>query len=540
MNLTFKKTINKIKARYLIIIFFIINLIFLTNFPFIHSDEAWLSGLSRQIMQTKNLASTEAFFDLLPRHPHAVKIIFHLLQIIFIQIFDYSIFTFRLISILTGSLALYLFYKISLIITKSKILSLASLTILALDIQFIYSSHLARQEIILILIMLTAFYYYLKNINSEAENLSNQESANAYLLKKDITLALILGAAIGFHPNAFIIALPLIMIYSWNLFNDKRTALKNYLAFGSTLAAAALIFIYLSFQFDPEFISNYSSYGAQLGVLDSFLIKLENLKLFYLKLFYRVSGTYYIPPVKFQLLFFAAVALFAFIKLFIKKDRVNLYLILSLLAVNLGYLIIGRYNQTSIIFIFPICYLLFINLIKDFNFKSTQFLIIALLIILSLNTVSTVIEDSHYNYQDYLKQIAAVVPREAKVLANLNTDYYFENGSLYDYRNLAYLAENNLSFAMYIAKNKIEYIIYPEEMDFIYQSRPSWNILYGNLYPYYSQMQRFIEQETTLIKEFKNSTYAMRIVREIGRRKWSVKIYKVNSAFDTEVSQKVD
>ncbi|PUU87825.1 MAG: hypothetical protein CI947_2099, partial [Halanaerobium sp.] len=122
-----KNKFNKIKEFHLILLFFIINIFFLTNFPFIHSDEAWLSGLSRQIMQTKDLASTEAFFDLMPRHPHAVKIFFHLLQIMFIKLFDYQIFTFRLISLLAGSFSLYIFYKISFLITNSKKLSLSAL-----------------------------------------------------------------------------------------------------------------------------------------------------------------------------------------------------------------------------------------------------------------------------------------------------------------------------------------------------------------------------------------------------------------------------
>ena len=540
MNSSIKNISKKIEARHIILLFFIFNLFFLTNFPFVHSDEAWLSGLSRQIMQTKNPASTEAFFDLLPRQPHAIKILFHLLQIIFIQFFDYKIFTFRLISLLTGSLSLFIFYKISFFITKSIKISLGALIILALDIHFIYSSHLARQEIILIFIMLTAFYYFWKNIESLNNQVLKQQPDYNYSPKKDVILGLILGTSIGFHPNAFIISLPLIFIYSWKLFSSHKTALKNYFAFGGSLALAALFFIYLSFQFDPKFISNYSSYGSQLGVLDSFLIKLENLKSFYLKLFYRVSGTYYIPPIKFQLLFFAAVAAGASIKLFLKKDKINLYLLISLLAVNLGYLFIGRYNQTSIIFIFPISYLLFINLIKDFNFKLAQTLIIILIIILSLITVTTILEDSHYNYQDYLNQIAEVVPQDASVLANLNADYYFNNGSLFDYRNLAYLEENKLSFAEYIAKNEIEYIIYPEEMDFIYQSRPKWNILYGNLYPYYSEMQNFLKQETELIKEFSNSTYGIRIVREIAEKDWTVKIYQLNSAAGTEAFEKAD
>ncbi|MFW5736813.1 MAG: ArnT family glycosyltransferase [Halanaerobium sp.] len=534
-----KNKFNKIKAWHLVLFFFVVNLFFLNNFPFIHSDEAWLSGLSRQIIESKNFASTEPFFDLMPRYPHAIKIFFHLLQIIFIKIISYRIFSFRLISLLAGSLSLFVFYKISFLITKSKSLSLGALIILAADIHFIYSSHLARQEIILVLIFLTSFYYFLKKVE-KIEGQISLNSKNKDSLKNNIYLALILGSAIGFHPNAFVISLPLIIIYSWNLIISKRTTLKNYIGFGGTLAITALFFVYLSFQLDPNFISNYSSYGAQLGVLDSFLLKLENLKNFYIKLFYQISGTYYIPPIKFQLGFFSLLALSSLMKIFLKKDRINLYLFLSLLGINLGYLIIGRYNQTTIIFIFPLFYLLFVNLIKNVNFRITGSLIVILIIFLGLNSSSTVMNQSHQNYQDYLRQISEVVPQNAAVLANLNTDYYFENGSLFDYRNLDYLEENNLSFADYIAKNKIEYIIYPEEMDFIYNSRPSWNILYGNLYPYYSEMQQFLEQEAELIKEFNNSTYAMRIVSEIGKKNWSVKIYKVKPEVHTEAFQKAD
>jgi hypothetical protein len=275
--------------------------------------------------------------------------------------------------------------------------------------------------------------------------------------------------------------------------------------------------------------------------MDSFLIKIENLKLFYQKLFYRVSGTYYIPPIKFQLSFFAAAAFGSLVKVFNKqnksRDKVNLYLFLSLLAFNLALIIIGRYNQTSIIFIFPVSYLIFISLIKDLDFKIKLILIITLIIILSLSSIITINSDSHYNYQAYLQEIAEVVPKNARVLANLNTDYYFENGKLFDYRNLNYLADHNISFSEYIAKNNIKYIIYPEEMDFIYNTRPSWNILYGNLYPYYSEMQTFLERKALLIKEFTNSTYAVRIVREIEKKDWWVKIYKVRPEALTEVPQ---
>jgi len=536
-----KEKLKKINAWHLILIFFIINISFLTTFPFIHSDEAWLSGLSRKIMLTGNLASTESFFDLLPRYPHAIKIFFHLIQIIFIKIFGYRIFAFRLISLLTGSLSLYIFYKISFLITKSKILSLSALLILAADIHFIYSSHLARQEIILVFIFLAAFYYFLKKIiDLKNENINNYNLKSSSKIKENITLGIILGSAIGFHPNSFIIALPFIFIYIYYLLSNKEKFLKSYFIFAISLGFCALLFIYLSFKFDPNFINNYSSYGAELGVLNSFTTKLENFKYFYQKLFYRISGTYYIPPIKLQFIFFAFTFLASLVKTFLKKDRLNLYLILSLIAINVGYFIIGRYNQTSIIFIFPIFYLLFLNLIKNLDIKFYSILIIVLVVILSLNTAYTLIEDSHYNYDNYLNQIAELVDKDDRVLANLNADYYFKDGSLFDYRNLAYLEESNLSFSDYIVKNKIEYIIYPEEMDFIYQTRPTWNILYGNLYPYYSEMQEFLENKSSLVKTFHNSTYAIRIVREIDKKDWTVKIYKVNSQVYTGVAQKAD
>lgn len=538
-----KDKFKKIKARNLIVIFFIVNIFFLKNFPFIHSDEAWLSGLSREIMQSGSLASTESFFDLMPRNSHAIKILFHLCQILFIKIFGYKIFTFRLISLISGSLALFIFYKIVFLITKSKALSLSALIMLAFDIHFIYSAHLARQEIILVFIFLVSFYYFLKNIVFiPSQNINNNTlNSNQKLInKKSVYLSIILALAIGFHPNAFIIALAFILIYTYNLFFSKKLTLKAYLCFAIPLALTAFFFVYLSFNFDPNFINNYSSYGANLGVLDPFIIKLENLKYFYLKLFYRVSGTYYIPPIKLQLIFFSLIFIFSLIKVFFKKDKINLYLILSFLAINLGYLIIGRYNQTTIIFIFPIAYLLFFNLIKDLDFSLSSILIIMLLTVLSLNTTFALIEDSHYNYDQYLNQIAEVVDKDDRVLANLNTDFYFNNNSLYDYRNLAFLKENNLSFSDYISKNNIQYIIYPEEMDFIYNSRPKWNILYGNLYPYYSEMQEFLKNKSSLVKEFTNSTYAIRIVKEINKKDWSVKIYKVNSQVYSEAAQKAD
>lgn len=512
------KYLKKVKPIYIIIIiFFFTNLLFLTDFPFVHSDEAWLSGLSRNMLQKNDLSVTEPFFDLYPRHPHAIKLLFHLIQIAFIKVMSYNIFTFRFISLLAGTVALYLFYKLAQKFTNANVLAYMATIILGIDIQFIYASHFARQEIIVILIFFIAFYYYLYKYNFKNS------------IWQDIIMGLILGAAIGIHPNSFVIALPFILIYTYNLLIDKKIKLRNYFTFAITLGLIALFFVILSFKFDPNFIHNYSSYGQTLGVSNSILTKIDMLDYFYKKLFYGVSGTYYTPPLKFQFIIFALALIYATLQTLFKKDKKNIPLLLMFLGINAGYVIIGRYNQTGIIFIFPICYLLILNTISFIKNKYNFIAIIFIITVLSFNTGSTLIANTPSTYDDYFAEIAKVVDKNDRVLANLNSEYYFNNGTLLDYRNLAYLKENNLNFSEYITANNIEYIIYPEEMDFIYNNRPVWNILYGNLFPYYQNMKNYLNNECTLVHSFTNKTYGIRIARYVGKREWNINIYKVKN-----------
>ncbi len=76
-----------------------------------HSDESWLGGLTRNMLATGTSALPSRFFDLKPRYPHAIKILFHLLQMPFILALGYSVFALRLLSLLSGVAALYLFFR---------------------------------------------------------------------------------------------------------------------------------------------------------------------------------------------------------------------------------------------------------------------------------------------------------------------------------------------------------------------------------------------------------------------------------------------
>lgn len=490
----------------------------LTRFPFVHSDEAWLSGLSRNIMEKGDYSVTEAFFDLMERNPHAIKIIFHTIQIFFIKLMGYNIFTFRFISLCFGLLVLYFTYRLGALIFASRQSAFTAVALLAADVQFIYASHFARQEIVLLFLLVLCMWYKLKH----------WEEAS---LKHDAITGVIVGLAIGIHPNSFIISLPFGLIYLYEIFLLKRRKFKGLAVYVSTVACFAAFFVSLSFYLDPNFITNYSRYGNSFDVFDPITSKLGEVKYFYLKLFYGVSGTYYTPDIRFQFFLFGAAALISVYKLAksgirTKTERNIAAILLSILSVNSGIIIIGRFNQTSIIFLFPFFYLLVAYAVESLSpvYRHSVFAILATALVFF--TIFNYMEFKDNSYNSYLREISQVIQPQEKTLGNLNTEYCFDNGSLYDYRNLAFLKDRKMSFAEYIKNNNIKYIIFSEELDLINELRPKWDGIYGPP-DYYDEMKVFIRDNCTLVHEFTDRYYGVRIVRYMGTKDWKVGIYKV-------------
>ncbi|MBN1624218.1 MAG: glycosyltransferase family 39 protein [Clostridia bacterium] len=502
--------IKKYKVMVYLVVYFLVNLLFLTKFPFMHSDESWLSGLT-QSMMARSPAATESFFDLLPRNPHAIKIIFHGIQVIFDLIFGYNLFVFRLVSLAFGILALFFFQKLAHELTRNESLSFIGMIALSVCIQFIYASHFARQEIIIAAAMLGILYYLIKN-------------HAAWDFRKDILAAVLTGLTIGIHPNSFIIALAVGSVYLFYIAFDRKLKIRNLMIYILITGVFAGIFIGLSYLMDSNFISNYLKYGSELGVTSPVAIKYDGLFNYYSKLFSQTSGTYYTPNIRGELFVFAASAA-AVLAAGLKK-RENWLILFPLVAVNLGYIVIGRYSQPGIIFIFPFGLMAAIIMISMID---TRKVLVALILCLGLlaNSVGNIMPWLNNDYKDYLSEIRENIPDDTKVLANLNTGYLFGEGEFLDYRNLAYLYENNIGFDEYVKSRGIEYIIYPEEMDFIYERRPVWNIVYGNLYPYYEDMTGFLDEQCSLVHEF-TSPYGMRIVRFAGDRDWKIRIYRID------------
>ncbi len=718
-------------------IYFVANILFLSQFPFIHSDESWLSGLTREIFslgqgveaveasavrehnemssgsgkallgddegpesdlgsesEDISLTATEPFFDLLPRFPHFIKMLFHALQAPFIYLFGYGPFAVRLLSLVAGCLALLFFYRAvgaalafpgratggiehaqeeettqgiglaqrgtvsgssspddtkhvapgpgaTSLINKTSwgpSISFVIVALLALDIQFIYAAHFGRQEIVLVASLTAALWVYfrgeihgdiisgrnygkVRNKNrgklcgkirgqnktegggtSQTERFGCIARWTGFLHriasdgKGHRAAAMIIGLSIGIHPNSFLISLPigafllvdLVIARSWTEF---RRAVRRGLEYMAILAAWAALYVGLSYLLEPQFLYHYRSFGDQVGVAEPLYIKAFRFPDFYKKLFYRISGTYYTPAIKLQFYLFGAALAAAPITALLGRGRQTettpqnrpgqsgstltmqqnhqnigtpqqpgtgkliLQLLAALLLLNAGTLVLGKYSQPSIILHFPLYYLLIAlelavarqllqphatGAVRPQNPIVRTIAVAvpaALLLITAANSAYNIGQELHLlppkprkyyeTYAEYGRKLHKFVPADATVLANLNAEYHFGRGQLLDYRNLDYLDESGLSFSDYIEKNSIEYIVYPQEMDFIYRQRPVWNILYGNVASYYGAMQQFLAEKCRPVGSFESPIYGMRITRYMGRDPWQVQVYKV-------------
>lgn len=569
--------------------YFLVSFSFLTAFPFVHSDESWLSGLTRNMMESGELGVTETFYDLKPRYPHAIKLVFHLLQMPMLGLFRYQIFSVRLLSLLFGCAALILFYFLLKRIFSmpgesldrcledegisgqlpgrefpgegSCWYPLAGTVLLSADIQFIYASHFARQEIILVCCIIACVL--------------------AVITKRPAAAGLITGLSIGLHPNSFLIgAMCAAMLFpsirqtgdggqaggpsvlsgkfpeSWR----RLEAWKALLKYAGITAVFAAFFVAVSLSFDRGFFRHYLEYGnSEFDIGAPVTSKLLELPYFFQKIWYGVSGTYYVPDIRFEFVLFGLAAVFLAALLLSGKLKYRAEAVLigkGIAGMLLGMVLIGRYNQTGIVFLFPLFFLMVLlaaaNLAErpepgskkaerrtgflQFRLFRTGsrargavhggLVMVLILTVASLSAIQ-IAPWLKFSYDDYLGEIAKAVPRDSKVLANLNSEYYFENGKLLDYRNLSYLKDEGMSIEEYVRKNKIEYIVLSDEMDLIYSQRPVWNMIYGNP-RYMEELHRFLEEHCVPVHRFRNDLYGIRIVQYIDSgRAFTVQIFKV-------------
>ncbi|MBF7096227.1 ArnT family glycosyltransferase [Alkalibacter mobilis] len=491
--------------------YFCVSSAFITIFPYLHSDEPWLAGLSRSMLLNNDFSVTEPFFDVYSRDPHAIRVLFHMIQALFINVFGYELITVRMISLVFAVAALTSFYSLVFKIFGSRTLALITAILLSLDIQFIYASHFARQEMIL-LALLTGSLWMVFTYRDRCG------------IKKDILLGILLGLGIGFHPNSFIIAASLGMVYLYLIYK-KNFSLKNLIALMGTVSFFALIFVIASKSMDPDFLTNYFKNGEKFGVNKDLFSKISAGANFFADIFKQDGLTYFVPDIRLQL---ALLSGMPFVILGLKNrcpDSIKKVFPLALasLGIILGMIIIGRYNPTSVIFLIPFVYVIYSGLLKNFKNKLLPLLLICLIF---ANTLSN-FTNYKSTYPQYEAEIAQVVPSDSKTLANLNLGFYFDEGALLDYRNLRYLQASGLTFEEYADSRNIEFIIYSEEMDFIYEKKPAYDLVYGNPDYYYLELKDFLDNHATEIYSFVNPTYGTHVANLTDNVPWKIRIFKV-------------
>lgn len=203
-------------------------------------------------------------------------------------------------------------------------------------------------------------------------------------------------------------------------------------------------------------------------------------------------------------------------------------------GVTAGMMIIGRYNQTGILFLFPFGYMaaaLVLELFEGVVKKGLWALLLAA--VLGLSGTQVWGETKKGNYEEYGEQIEQLIPKGARVLGNLNMEFFMDYDCLRDYRNLPYVLEEG-GLKEYLEENHIEYIVYHQELDYLLEHRPYYNVIYGNVM-FAEELKEYCEKNCEIIGSFVDPWYGIRVAGLRGQQEYArVVVYRrasSNSSF---------
>lgn len=519
---------NARKVVYLFIFFYLaVNLLTLTDFPFVHSDELWLRGLTDEMLSKRSFLVTEPFYDLYPRIIHPFRWFFHFLQAGFFLCFGSSVFSARLLSLASGACALLVFHLIMEEQLESKSIAVLCTLALGLNVQFLYSSRFGRQDMLVMLFLLLNYYFAIKTT-------SWKKGRAAFLM------SMVLLVSIGIHPNSFLIGLVTAGVLLVQVLQKKRPFRDFLMLVGITLLGVAFYLI-IGYQWNPNLLSSYFQYGSSLGIDAQMTGRLEGFYWYWYKLFHRIGGTYDLFDIRIELVMlavFLVLPLRALLKKFANpqgKDG-KMFPHVALTCLVGGLLVIGRYNQTAVVFVIPFVLMMVFSLIDTLSlpWRHSRLAFLSLLAILIGVSVNLYDDLAEYlanrpyqtSYETMISEVDNLVPDDSAVLANLNLVDAFATDEFYEIRNLGYLDPSGISLQEYIAQRKIGYIILHEEMEYIHKTSPRWDFLYVNA-SYMEELFGYLENHTELVGEIDNPIYAMRISRYSGTYPWKTRIYKV-------------
>lgn len=549
-------------------------------YPFVHSDEVWLASLTRAMLVEGNLAATEDFFVLTPRAPHAIKTLYHIIQMPFLAV-DYSAVAARLPSAVAGLAAVAMLYGIAAVLTRRRGIAAITAVAFAVDPHLLYTSHLARQEAIILALSLAAVYAVVRRrsvpaaeVGENAPSAYRSESGrrvtsgrSARRFRAAWTPGAVAGAIVGIgvfvHPNAFIAAamvLPWVVVQALSKRESNRPPaalsgagrlaadLGRYVA---VLAVGGILAVAASYAMDPDFLANYASFGRAVGVGDSPWRRLFRLRSFFEKIITRNQGTYYIPPVTSRV-YFGVIVWFAGVALPGTRRRYAIASLLSVVTAICALFVIGKYSPPSAIFLVPWVYLSAalvaarlrqtmpsagIRIGRAMRLGAAGLLAVTLI----LPTVATLRElprwyvprDDPGSYRRYIDTVESLVEEYAaddgRVLANLNAGFAFDFDRLRVYRDFGALpAQSADALVGFLQSEQIDLVFLPRtELDLIYRMRPVWNDVYGNPTRFYPALRDYLSSEGERVASFTAPVYGMRLLRYQSRESAVIDVYRL-------------
>ncbi len=524
----------------------------LDRFPFVHSDEAWLSGLSLTMLRARSFLVTEPFFDVFPRQAHAFKILFHALQSGFIQLFGYQLKSIRLISLMAAMACLVMLHVHADRLFSDKKAALGFTILFSLQIQFLYASHLARQEILLLLVLILAGFLY------------DRSTAGRFWV-----MPLMIGLSAMLHPNAFIIAMMIGLVVLKDAWR-KRIPRNRLLLYTGILLSCMVALTSVSLAMTPDFLTNYARYGSTFGMDTGLISRWQGFLAYFIKLFQQISGSYWLPDIRFWLILGGVVTLVSIAALLLAGRRIGMETRNGLengLCGMGGFLmatfIIGRYNPTAILFAFYPILLLTGHLLNALWQSRSQWLrgtaiaaaggLIAFSLVGSIQTIRPFTMKVTDPYELYLAEIRGHLPQDAIVLGNLSAGFALMDVPFYDIRNLDHVAnlngqDNNVpstsisdpdkqmttasDIEAYLQKNEINTVIWYEEYDYIIRN-PMWRILYEEQSDSTAPsdmlmaLKQVVEERGDLLHTFESKVYGTRIARFMDDYPWQISLYRI-------------
>lgn len=514
-------------AMFLAIIFFMVNIAFLMDFPTIHSDELWLKGIAEEMLRQGRFDVTEPFFDLYPRVVHPFRWLYNAVVMIGLNLLGNSVVIMRVIALIMGTSSVFVFYQILQKRFNNLLTSTFGTAILMLDIQMVYSSHMGRQETFILFLMLLGILMAL----------------NWPQKRHPLGFSVLIFLGLGVHPNSFLLGAVFSSIMITNIIFQKDKML-NWLKMVLMTSIGVLFHLIIGYIMNPTFISSYWSYGSALGVDAPLTNRFEGFYWYFYKLYHQIGGTYDLFSIKIPLMLLGLLiclwSVLFILKILRQKsyDENAFFPFASTLAMLVGLLIIGRYNQTAVLFLMPFIILMTLETVHLLASKSqkrmqaiTPLMLILLIAIWGIslnNNLNDYRQQRFYSldYQTMVDKIDAMIPDDAVVLGNLNTIEAHASDRFFDIRNLGYLDDTPGAFENYVSLRGITHIILHEEMDYINRTSPRWDFLYVQI-DHYEQMENFIQNKTREIGSFENPLYAMRISRYSGTYPWKTTVYEV-------------